>query len=458
VPVALSIPLQTIARCFQAVIPGMLATVGKDGVPHMIAVSHVFLVDDHHVAISRQFQKKTRAILDENPRATVGIMDPPNLDTYRIGLRFLREETSGPVFDQMATRLQAVASMTGMVGVFCLQAAMVFEVLSVEKVSILEPGEPDEDVAPPPSPLSAIDDLTQLRVLRKISEAVTGSAEAEALLDSILGTLDEDLGFSHSMILLFDEAHKRLDAVASRGYQESGVGAEVRLGEGIIGTVAERRRLLRMTGIDRARRYARAVRSTTETVGSKIIPLPGLSDAESQLAVPLLVKNELFGVLFVESRGQLAYQERDEAFLEVVAGHVALGLQSLMRAEDAEPTRVEHPAPAKTASGPTRLIQFYPADDCIFVDGQYLIRNLPGRILWRLLRARIDEGRTEFSNRELRLDSSLGLPQLRDNLESRLILLRKRLAEKCPDIRMVPTGRGRFALEIGCRLELQEKS
>jgi hypothetical protein len=458
VPVALSIPLQTIARCFQAVIPGMLATVGKDGVPHMIAVSHVFLVDDHHVAISRQFQKKTRANLDENPRATVGIMDPPNLDTYRIALRFVREEMSGPVFDQMSTRLQAVASMTGMVGVFRLQAAMVFEVLGVEKVpGILEPG---EAVAPPPSPLGAIDDLTQLRVLRKISEAVTGSADAEALLDSILGTLDEDLGFSHSMILLFDENHGRLDAVASRGYEESGVGAEVRLGEGIIGTVAERRTLLRMTGLDRARRYARAVRSTTEAPGSKIIPLPGLADAESQLAVPLMVKNELFGVLFVESRRQLAYQERDEAFLEVVAGHVALGLQSLMRAEDAEPTRTEHPAgtaPAKTASGPTRLIQFYPADDCIFVDGQYLIRNLPGRILWKLLRARIDEGRTEFSNRELRLDSSLGLPQLRDNLESRLILLRKRLAEKCPDIRIVSTGRGRFALDIRCRLELQEK-
>jgi hypothetical protein len=231
----------------------------------------------------------------------------------------------------------------------------------------------------------------------------------------------------------------------------------VRLGDGIIGTVAESRTLLRITGIDRARRYARAVRSTTDQPGSKEIPLPGLADAESQLAVPLLVKNELLGVLFVESSRQMAYGERDEAFLYVVAGQLALGHQTLIRAEDPEPARVAPPAPAAIASGPTRLIQFYPADDCVFVDGEYLVRNIPGRILWTLLRARVDEGRTEFSNRELRLNASLGLPPVRDNLESRLILLRKRLAERCPDLRLVPTARGRFALDVRCRLELQEK-
>jgi hypothetical protein len=445
------------ARCFQAVIPGMLATVARDGVPHMIAVSHVHLVDEHHVAISRQFQRTTKANLEDNPRAQVAVTDPATLDTYRLELRFVREETSGPLFDQMATRLAAVASMTGMVGVFELKASMAFEVIATEQVpSILRPG---EAVAPPPSPLAAIDDLTQLRVLRKIGEAVSGSADAEALLESLLGVLDEDLGFQHSMILLFDEASGRLDAVASRGYAHSGVGAQVHLGEGIIGTVAEKRRLLRLTGIDRARRYARAVRSTTDAPSGKEIPLPGLPDAESQLAVPLVAKNELLGVLFVESTRQLAYGERDEAFLDVVAGHVALGLASLMQAEDPAPAPTAPPtAPAALVSGPTRVVQFYPADDCVFVDGQYLIRNVPGRILWKLLRARIDEGRSEFSNRELRLDSSLRLPAYRDNLESRLILLRKRLAEKCPDIAMVPVGRGRFALEVRCRLELQQKT
>jgi putative methionine-R-sulfoxide reductase with GAF domain len=287
-----------------------------------------------------------------------------------------------------------------------------------------------------------IDAMTQLRALRRITDLARTVGDAGALLDGVLGILDEALGFEHSMILLGDETGERLVTIASRGYPESGTGAEVRVGDGIIGTVARTRRLLRLSSLDRDLRYARATREGAQAATE--IPLPGLADARSQLALPLVAKGDLLGVLAVESRRVVHYGERDEAFLDVVAGHVALALEPLL---DAEP-EPEPPA------GPASKFTFYPHDDCVFFEGEYLIRNVPGRILWKLLQAFVEQGRTEFSNRELRLDLSLGLPQVRANLESRLIILRKRLAERGAPVRLVPVARGRFRLEVSGRIEL----
>jgi adenylate cyclase len=446
------IPLDSIWRCFQGVIPSIIGTSDAQGTPNVTYATQIHLIDDKHVALSRQFFNKTSRNLDENPRACAEVHDPVSFQSYRLHLKFLRSEKSGPLFDVMATRIQAIASHTGMSGIFRLIGADIFEVLRVEKVEgfLTTAAAEGEGV-------SMSGTRNEIRGLQYISEQINRAGDLDSLLDIVLEALESYFGFAHAMVLLLDPATDRLVTMASRGYGTSGVGAEVERGQGLIGTAASELRVIRLTGLEASLRYGRAVRRESGSAARPEIPLPGLPDAQSALVIPLRICERLIGVLAVEDRDATRFGEWHEAYLEIVGHQIALGIDRM--ADDAEEAAPPLPSPvaAPRAEARRRTLTYYVNDDCVFIDGEYLIRNVPGRILWKLMREHQREGRREFTNRELRLDPALGLPAIKDNLESRLILLRRRLSEKCPDVRIVPVGRGRFALEVEGVVEMVER-
>ena len=235
--------------------------------------------------------------------------------------------------------------------------------------------------------------------------------------------------------------------------------------------VAEARKPIRISGLIRQMLYAFAVHKRASEQGlcppERRIALPGLAAPDSQLGVPLQNRGELIGVLCIESEMPYRFHEDDKRSIELLGSYLAIAIHSMLLQERSESLADAPAAPASQAavraapsgrrSRPAREVAYYSADECILVDGEYLIRSLPAKILWKLLHTRQAEGRVEFTNRELRLDKSLNLPEWKDNLESRLLLLRRRLEQKCPDLRILPKARGRFVLELGSEVVLVQK-
>jgi adenylate cyclase len=102
------------------------------------------------------------------------------------------------------------------------------------------------------------------------------------------------------------------------------------------------------------------------------------------------------------------------------------------------------------------LVCRFRKDNSVFINHSYLIRGVAGTIIWKLLTDYLYSGRTVFNNRELRLDPSLNLPEIGDNLEVRLSLLKRRLETYGPNLRLVKVGRGHFKLEVLLPVQLQE--
>lgn len=88
-------------------------------------------------------------------------------------------------------------------------------------------------------------------------------------------------------------------------------------------------------------------------------------------------------------------------------------------------------------------------------DTAYIIKGVPGRLLFHFLTIAAETGRQDFTNREIRLDGTLRLPELKDNLETRLILLRRRLDERGAPVRLSRPGRGRIRLDLVARPVLE---
>lgn len=431
--------VDSIRHCLEGAIPGVMATCDADGNPNAAFLSQVEYVDSSHIALSFQFFNKTRENVLVNPRTRLQLIDPRNGSTYRLDIEYLRTETEGPLFERMKAKLAGIASHTGMAGIFKLRGSDTYYVHHIEEVP--------NDAPPLPPPQRSV-----LAALHVASDRLRGCVDLDNLLDTTLDTLDRQFGFEQAMILLWDAPALRLYAVASRGYESSGVGAEIPIGAGIIGVAAQARTPIRIGHMTSEYTYGRAVRASVVQAGldnllATEIPLPGLVEPRSQMAVPVLMFENLLGIIYVESARDLRFGYDEEDAVVALAAQLALTMAYLQQTLESAPD-TSAAVPSGTIVGAPVEVRYYAENNSIFLDGDYLIKGVAGAIFWTLVQDYVQRGRNVFSNRELRLDGRIRLPELSDNLEARLILLARRLAERCDYLRIEKCGRGQFHLRV----------
>ncbi|MDS9469302.1 GAF domain-containing protein [Paracoccus sp. MBLB3053] len=438
------INMDVLRRSLEGIIPSVLATCDLENVPNVSLISQVHYVDCDHVALSYQFFNKTRQNLLATGSASVVVIDPVTMMQHRLSLDYVETRTEGPIFESMKARLAGIASHAGMADVFKLLGSDLFRVREIEQVPA--------QCRPEPYP-----ERDLLLALRLTCRELSAVVELGTLLDRALDCLERYFGIARSMALMLDPDAARLFTLASHGYSPSGIGSEVLLGEGVIGVAARQDTAIRIGHMTREYGYGEAVRNAAIRSGldwqrATEITFPGLAEPASQIAVPIRSPTRLIGVLFCESEQSFRFWHDDETALSILADHLGALIELLPdRAGTADP-----PIILPRPGGENRVvIRHFAQDDSIFLGNDYLIKGVAGAILLRLVRERIATGRDEFTTRELRLDPSLRLPDNAENLDARLVLLRKRLEEREACLRIEKSGRGRFRLCTASPLVLQ---
>ncbi len=428
--------LEALRTCLDGAIPAVVATCAPDGTPNVAYVSQVHFVDASHVALSYQFFSKTRENVLVHPCATVQLIEPGSFRHYRLKMRYLRTETAGPLFEYMKAQLAGIAAHSHMDKVFHLRGADVYQVVDIEAV---------DSALPPPAPLP-----DALLRLRRAFDHLGVCDDLAGLADRALTALTPAFGIRHALLMMLDERATALYTLASLGYPDSGIGAELTLDDGIIGVTAREGIPVRINYRTGDYTYQAAIRAAD--AHEPRIPLPLLAEPHSQVAVPLAHGGRLYGVLYAESEHDAFFSHADEDALVIYGQHLAALIAQLAALpDDAESVPAE---PAAALKGTPLAVRYFPGDHSVFIDNDYLIKGVAGSILWMLLNEHETSGRRDFCNRELRRDPRLPLPDFADNLETRLILLARRLAERCPAIALEKTGRGRFRLKLARPVQL----
>jgi PAS domain S-box-containing protein/putative nucleotidyltransferase with HDIG domain len=160
--------------------------------------------------------------------------------------------------------------------------------------------------------------LNELQVLQLVSACGVQAESEDELIASVTQIVGDTLYPDNFGVLLFSQTWGGLKPHPSyRGATPAAMQGVYHLGEGsIAGMVAQTRRALRIDDVTQEKNY-----------------FPANPLTRSELCVPLLIGEEILGVLNVESKEIKAFSRDDERLMSTIAGLLASAMLRLRRAE-----------------------------------------------------------------------------------------------------------------------------
>jgi signal transduction histidine kinase len=153
--------------------------------------------------------------------------------------------------------------------------------------------------------------LRELSFLHEVAQLASSARDWDEMLRIVIGRTTDAMGAEVSSLYLLERSEGLLRLVATNGLNRGGIGrATLRVGEGIVGWVANARVPL----------AARDVRSEPRW---KWVPEVDEKRFSSMLSVPVLARDEVIGVMNVQTVEQHDFGREEIDFLQTIANQVA---------------------------------------------------------------------------------------------------------------------------------------
>jgi sigma-B regulation protein RsbU (phosphoserine phosphatase) len=151
-----------------------------------------------------------------------------------------------------------------------------------------------------------------LDFLLEVSAATSETLDLDRILANVAAIVKDVIRYDLFAILLYSERQHGLSIRYAIGHREEVVRSLViPLGEGITGIAAASRQPILSSDVRNDPRY-----------------LTALDAVQSELAVPMLARGKLVGVIDLQSTRLGAYREQDRALLQLIASRVAVSIDN----------------------------------------------------------------------------------------------------------------------------------